>query len=117
MRGAARLLSACMLGCLVFLALPAPGALAAPRPAAVGLAVGAVANDAVANDAPATTTTSKAPDAPTGPDLNQDQADADARLAKRKLVIGVVALVLLVIVVWGHRVRSKRRKKAGENTG
>lgn len=112
MRGAARLLSACMLGCLVFLALPAPGALAAPRPAAVRLAV-----DAVANDAPATTTTSKAPDAPTGPDLNQDQADADARLAKRKLVIGVVALVLLVIVVWGHRVRSKRRKKAGENTG
>ena len=108
MRSAARLMSAGMLACLVFLALPAPGALAAPRPSVVRL---------VANDAPATTTTSKAPDAPNGPDLDQDQADADAQLAKRKLVIGVVALVLLVIVVWGHRVRSKRRKKAGENTG
>lgn len=111
MRGAARLMSACVLGCLVFLALPAPGALAAARPAVVRL----VATD-VANDAPATTTT-KAPDAPTGPDLDQDQADADARLAKRKLVIAVVAAVLLVIVVWGHRLRRKRRKKADENTG
>ncbi|TDP93624.1 hypothetical protein [Labedaea rhizosphaerae] len=112
MRSAARLTSACVLGCLVFLALPAPGALAAARPAVVRL----VATDAVANDAPATTTT-KAPDAPTGPDLDQDQADADARLAKRKLVIGVVAAVLLFIVVWGHRLRRKRRKKADENTG
>lgn len=108
MRSAAKLLTACLLACLAFLVLPAPGAVAQPRPSVVRL---------VANDAPATTTTSKAPDAPTGPDLNQDQADADAKLAKRKLVIGVIALVLLVIVVWGHRVRSKRRKKAGENTG
>jgi hypothetical protein len=107
-RSAARLLSACLLACLAFLVLPAPGALAQSRPSVVRL---------VANDAPATTTTTKAPDAPTGPDLDQDQADADAQLAKRKLVIGVVALVLLVLVVSGHRVRSKRRKKAGQNTG
>ena len=109
MRGPARLLSACVLACLAFLALPAPGALAQPRPSVVRLVA--------ANDAPATTTTSKAPDAPSGPDLNKDHANADAQLAKRKLVIGVIALVLLVIVVWGHRVRSKRRKKASENTG
>ena len=108
MRSAAKLLTACLLACLAFLVLPAPGALAQPRPSVVRL---------VANDAPATTTTSKAPDAPTGPDLDQDQADADAKLAHRKLVIGAITLVLLVIVVWGHRVRSKRRKKAGENTG
>jgi hypothetical protein len=108
LRSAARLLTACLLACLAFLVLPAPGALAQQRPSVVRLVV---------NDAPATTTTSKAPDAPTGPDLDQDQADADAKLAKRKLVVGVIALVLLVIVVWGHRVRRKRRKKAGENTG
>lgn len=107
MRIAARLVSACLLACLAFLVLPAPGALAQARPAVVRL---------VANDAPATTS-SKAPAAPQGPDLNQDQADADARLAKRKLVVGLIALVLLVIVVWGHRVRYKRRKKAAKNTG
>jgi hypothetical protein len=108
LRSAAKLIVACLFACLAFLVLPAPGALAQPRPAVVRL---------VANDAPATTTTTSAPDAPSGPNLDQDQADADAKLAKRKLVIGVVAAVLLVIVVWGHRVRSKRRKKADENTG
>lgn len=47
--------------------------------------------------------------APPGPNINVQQQDADATQAKHKLVTGVVAAGLLVIVYFGHRQRAKSR--------
>ncbi|MGQ0838375.1 hypothetical protein [Actinokineospora sp.] len=55
-----------------------------------------------ATDAPLT-------DAPAGPRLDPP-TEADAAKSKDKLIIGVTALVLLGVVVYGNRVRAKRRK-------
>jgi hypothetical protein len=51
--------------------------------------------------------------APTSPtvspttDFNKGQKDANAALAKRKLIVGIVCVVLLVIVYLGHRAKGK----------
>ncbi|WP_018682412.1 hypothetical protein [Actinokineospora enzanensis] len=50
-----------------------------------------------------------APTAP-GVDIPQAPTEADKDKAKNKLVIGVAAVVLLAIVIYGNRVRAKRRK-------
>jgi hypothetical protein len=47
--------------------------------------------------------------APTGPTLDP-ATENDAARDKNKLIIGVTAVVLLGIVVYGNRVRAKRRK-------
>jgi hypothetical protein len=51
--------------------------------------------------------------APAGPNLNPEQAPSKSR---QKLIIGFFAVVLLVIVFFGHRARNKRRKKAKSAT-
>lgn len=52
--------------------------------------------------------------APTSPvtaspttDFNKGQQAANAALAKRKLVVGIICVVLLVIVYLGHRAKGK----------
>jgi hypothetical protein len=48
-----------------------------------------------------------------GPVLDPAQTDkANAEKTKTKLVAGLVAVVLLGIVVWGRRIRSKKAKKS-----
>lgn len=49
--------------------------------------------------------------APTGPTLEPAPTEDDAARSKNKLVIGLTAAVLLGIVIYGNRVRAKRRKK------
>ncbi|TCO65573.1 hypothetical protein [Actinocrispum wychmicini] len=51
--------------------------------------------------------------APPGPDIPKAPTVDDAAQSKDKLVIGVVAVVLLGIVIYGHRLRSKRKKASG----
>ncbi len=50
-----------------------------------------------------------ADNAPAGPNINQQQHDADAAKSKNKLVIGVIVVALLVVVYFGHRQRAKHR--------
>ncbi|SFW44001.1 hypothetical protein [Amycolatopsis australiensis] len=48
---------------------------------------------------------------PPGPVLDPAQTDkANSEKTKNKLIAGVVAVVLLAIVIWGRRIRSKRAK-------
>jgi hypothetical protein len=51
--------------------------------------------------------------APPGPDITPAPTTQDAATSRNKLVIGVVAVVLLGIVILGHRLRSKRQKDSG----
>ncbi|PPK69749.1 hypothetical protein V5P93_006609 [Actinokineospora auranticolor] len=51
----------------------------------------------------------QAPTAP-GVDLQPPPTEAERDKAKNKIVVGVVAVVLLGIVIYGNRVRAKRRK-------
>ncbi|WP_157362413.1 hypothetical protein [Haloechinothrix halophila] len=44
-----------------------------------------------------------------GPNINERKKQANDELRQNKLVVGGVAVVLLLIVLWGRRVRSKRR--------
>ncbi len=49
---------------------------------------------------------------PPGPVLDPAETDrANSEKTKNKLVAGGVAVVLLGIVVWGRRIRAKKRKK------
>ena len=81
------------------------GIAAEPAAAAVGSVgvhhVVAVGHAAVA--APVTT----APAAGNGTNYNQGQQAADSALAKRKLIMGGICVVLLVIVYFGHRAKYK----------
>jgi hypothetical protein len=53
--------------------------------------------------------------APPGPVLDPAETDkANSQKTKNKLIAGGVAVVLLGIVIWGRRVRAKRRKKASD---
>ncbi|MGH3433798.1 MAG: hypothetical protein ACRDQB_13275 [Thermocrispum sp.] len=54
-----------------------------------------------------------------GPVIDTDSNErADAAQTRRKLIVGGVALGLLVIVLWGRRARSLRRKsKDTQSTG
>lgn len=48
---------------------------------------------------------------PPGPVLDPAQTDkANSEKTKNKLIAGVVAVVLLGIVIWGRRIRSKKAK-------
>ena len=48
---------------------------------------------------------------PPGPVLDPAQTDkANTEKTKNKLVAGLIAVVLLGIVIWGRRVRSKKAK-------
>ena len=85
-----------LLGAMLFTASPA---LAAPvRPAAVTVSV------ASAGPVPAQTQ-------PPGPVLDPAQTDkANSEKTRNKLVAGLIAVVLLGIVIWGRKIRSKRAK-------
>ncbi|GAB3153838.1 hypothetical protein [Amycolatopsis sp. NPDC004378] len=87
-----------LLGAVLFTASPA---LAEPvRPAAVTVAV----THAGAAFAPAQTQ-------PPGPVLDPAQTDkANTQKTKNKLIAGLIAVVLLGVVIWGRRIRSKRAK-------
>ncbi|MEA5365925.1 hypothetical protein VA596_40810 [Amycolatopsis sp., V23-08] len=89
-----------LLGAVLFTASPAQ---AEPvRPVAVTVTV------AHAGAAPVLAQT-QAP----GPVLDPAQTDkANTEKTKNKLVAGLVAVVLLGIVIWGRRIRSKKAKKA-----
>lgn len=87
-----------MLGALLTLGIAAGPASAAPaRHAATAPAVVARAVAA----APATPTTSP------GTNYNKGQQQANAALARQKLIIGGICVVLLVIVYFGHRAKGK----------
>jgi hypothetical protein len=89
-----------LLGAVLFTASPAQ---ASPvRPVAVTVAV------AHAGAAPVLAQT-QAP----GPVLDPAQTDkANTEKTKNKLVAGLVAVVLLGIVIWGRRIRSKKTKSS-----
>jgi len=87
-----------LLGAVLFTASPA---LAAPvRPVAVTVTVA----HAAAVPAPVQTQ-------PPGPVLDPAQTDkANSEKTKNKLIAGLIAVVLLGIVIWGRKIRSKRAK-------
>lgn len=86
-----------LLGAVLFTASPA---LAAPlRPAAVTVSVASPAL------VPVQTTVNP------GPVLDPAQTDkANSEKTRNKLVAGLIAVVLLGIVIWGRKIRSKRAK-------
>lgn len=90
-----------LLGAVLFTASPA---LAEPvRPAAVTMSV------AHAPAAPVLTQTTANP----GPVIDPAQTDkANSEKTKNKLIAGLIAVVLLGIVIWGRKIRSKRAKKS-----
>jgi hypothetical protein len=94
MRMSIRVALTAVLGAVLLLGLAAEPAIAAP------IATHVVVHTAVA--APVTT-------APAGPaiNINQGQQAADAAVAQRKLIMGGVCVVLLVIVYFGRRAKGK----------
>jgi hypothetical protein len=84
-----------VLGTLLLLGLGAGTASAAPHPAPAAV----VSVHPAATPAPPTTTS------PT--DYNKGQQQADSNLARRKLVIGIICVVLLGIVYIGHRAKGR----------
>ena len=100
MRRAPRLMIIILLG--LFLALPAVATVSA-LPAAAQTADRLVAQPSTAPSSPGATT------APAGPKLTPDTENDQAE-SKRKLVLGVTAVILLGIVIWGRSVRRKRKK-------
>lgn len=85
-----------MLGALLTLGIAAGPASAAP----VHTHVAAVH---VVHDAAPPTTPTTTP----GTNYNKGQQQADAALAKQKLILGVICVVLLLIVYVGHRAKGK----------
>ncbi|MDQ7803811.1 hypothetical protein Q5425_08705 [Amycolatopsis sp. A133] len=87
-----------LLGAVLFTASPA---LAEPvRPASVTVTV------AHASVAPLPAQTQ-----PPGPVLDPAQTDkANTEKTKNKLIAGLIAVVLLGIVIWGRKIRSKKAK-------
>jgi hypothetical protein len=71
----------------------------------VGAAVAAAPSDVVV--------LAQQSNAPPGPDIPNAPTTQDPATSRNKLVIGVVAVVLLGIVVLGHRIRRKRQKDSG----
>lgn len=98
-------LLAAMLGTLLAIGITAgPATAAQPRPATVHLAT--VHPAGLARGARAAAPTTPVTASPTT-DFNKGQQDANAALAKRKLVVGIICVVLLVIVYLGHRAKGK----------
>ncbi|HVW42373.1 MAG TPA: hypothetical protein VHC18_13585 [Amycolatopsis sp.] len=94
-------LAGLMLGVLVALTVPTAVAAAAPAASVVLLAqAGPVAEQTTA---------------PPGPRIDPADNDrANAAKTKSKIVVGVLAAILAVIVLWGRSVRKKRRKKSSD---
>jgi hypothetical protein len=90
-----------MLGTLLAIGIAAGPATAAPSPS-VHVAVAQPAVGVL----PAATPKAPVTTAPTT-DYNKGQQAADAALAKRKLILGVICVVLLLIVYLGHRAKGK----------
>jgi hypothetical protein len=90
-----------VLGTLLLLGVAASPATAASAPQAAHVTVAhvTVVHPAAAPAAPVTTTPST--------DYNKAQKAANAALAKRKLILGGVCVVLLLIVWVGHRAKGK----------
>jgi hypothetical protein len=90
---------AAVLAGVLFTAVPAQAGPVRPASVAVTLA-------AAAQVAPAPAQTQ-----PPGPVLDPADTDkANTERTKNKLIAGLVAVVLLGIVVWGRRIRSKKTK-------
>lgn len=87
-----------VLGMLLLVGIVAQPAVAAVRPVGVHHVVGHAAAAAPVTTAPA---------AGNGTNYNQGQQAADSALAKRKLIMGGICVVLLVIVYFGHRAKYK----------
>lgn len=45
-----------------------------------------------------------------GPDLDERRDQANSELRRNKLIVGGAAAALFGLVLWGRRIRSKRRK-------
>jgi hypothetical protein len=91
-----KVLAALVLGIVVLFTIPATSAAASP-------AVSAVSISPVAQQATA----------PPGPRIDPaDTAKANAQKTKTKIIVGIIALVLAGIVVWGRSIRRKKRKAA-----
>jgi hypothetical protein len=100
MRMTIRVALTAVLGAVLLLGLAAEPAIAAP------IATHVVVHTAVVHTAVAAPVTT----APTGPNtinINQGQQAADAAVAQRKLIMGGVCVVLLVIVYFGRRAKGK----------
>jgi hypothetical protein len=91
-RASIRVLMACMLAISIFL------------PAGVATAAGTSPVRTVA--------VAQQPTPRPGPDIPTAPTTQDGAQSRNKLVIAVVALLLLAIVILGHRARTKRRKKS-----
>lgn len=102
-----------VIGCLLALLLSAPSATAGPQTAASFSAVAAVAV--------AQPNQPGQPDRPggpgggsgvqPGPNIEQQEQQADRDLAQNKTIVGAVAALLLVVVFFGRRSRNKYRRK------
>jgi hypothetical protein len=91
-------LAGLMLAVLVSVTAPSAVALAAPTP------VSAVWRPVAQQT-----------DAPPGPRIDPSENErANAEKTKSKIVVGVLAVVLAAIVLWGRSVRRKRRKKSSD---
>ncbi|NIH85508.1 hypothetical protein [Amycolatopsis granulosa] len=91
------LLAGLMLSTLVVLATPAAPALATPVTAHVTAA--AVVPQQATDP---------------GPRIDPEQnSKANQQKTKNKIIVGVLAAVLALIVLWGRSVRKKKRKAAG----
>lgn len=62
--------------------------------------------------APPPTGPSTAPTAPTV-DLDPAETEEDRRESRRKLVMGILSVVLVGAVIWGRSIRRKRAKAKG----
>jgi len=100
MRSAPRLVIIALLG--LFLALPVT-ATALPASAEPGDSL------VVQPSSPSPSPSSPGASAPAGPKLQPD-TEADKAESKKKLIMGAVSVVLLVVVIWGRSIRRKRRK-------
>jgi hypothetical protein len=107
------------------LAGPAAASPALARPAAGRSVASAMAHPAVVHSTAGGVLAAGAITPPTGvtpgpgPDINQQIQNADADVAHRKIVVGVIVVVLLVIVYFGHRAQKKhkiRLKKAASGS-
>ncbi|HEX5118298.1 MAG TPA: hypothetical protein VFW65_24195 [Pseudonocardiaceae bacterium] len=96
-----------LLGALLAIGIAAGPATASQQTAApVHLATVHPAGLAAAAAAKAASPTTPVTASPTT-DFNKGQQAADAALAKRKLIVGIICVVLLVIVYLGHRAKGK----------
>lgn len=94
---------------VVLVPLTAPAAVAFAEPVPVAMPAPAPAQGAGTAELAATQPTT----APPGPRIDPtDNERANAQKTKNKVIVGVIAGVLAVIVVWGRGRRAKRKKPA-----